>query len=799
MKEKIYLKRDGIDVKGEYFSDGISEKVTIFAGSKIRDNFAISMTDKNRELKEKIITDKDKMDNYIFKEDYEFSSLSEAASVCLGNNENGRKVFKLEKNDKEIRTIFSVDFIEYVKENLELNKYHHYLDLAERERENFIKRFPLKNLPNLPIEKYDELQNPETFTRLMEHKTAHVCSGFLGDNKNKIFYQSSKSHQYEIQNSYKKDNEEKETEELYKDYINNCYEFVKNFDKNNYVADSFIPGNNIIKINLILLYKGPIITGISKKERAMQILEYLNIPIDEREDSVSLNIKLSNYLYENIPEIGNCSLYEVTPIVHEFIKENLESHNYYVGGFTIDNKNRMQDMIDNKVFAIGWEYLGNLKEYDNNNEIIEKLIEIDNKTNPREFKTILNNLKGMKQGDIILLKSSSIAEKKIEIYAKGEVTADFDEGYDFKPELGHTISVKWEEIYKKPIVYGKNYPKTLQKVNDPARLIFLLERIEKEQEDDSQIDSEEKYKEFHGENIIYYGVPGCGKSSLLEKKSKNYDFARRILFHPEYSYNDFVGQILPIINEENKSITYEYEPGPFTKILAEALNNKEQNYLLIIEEINRGNTSAIFGDIFQLLDRYKTGEQKGESEFPIRNDNIKKALIKLGVEESEIEEKDIYIPNNLTIIATMNSSDQNVFTLDTAFKRRWHFKRITNEFQDSDPINFRETKIDGTEIKWEDFVITINNKIAEFSEFGINGEDKQIGKFFVSEDELKDNEKFAEKVLLYLWEDVVKYDRTLLFKKDYKTLGQLINGFKNYGEKVFQDGIFNKEINEEEE
>lgn len=108
MKEEIYLKRDGVDVKGEYFSDGISEKVTIFEGSKIRDNSDISMSDKNRELKEKIIADKDKIENYIFKENYEFSSLSEAASVCLGNNENGRKVFKLEKTTKKLEQYFQL-------------------------------------------------------------------------------------------------------------------------------------------------------------------------------------------------------------------------------------------------------------------------------------------------------------------------------------------------------------------------------------------------------------------------------------------------------------------------------------------------------------------------------------------------------------------------------------------------------------------------------------------------------------------------------------------------------------------
>jgi len=132
----------------------------------------------------------------------------------------------------------------------------------------------------------------------------------------------------------------------------------------------------------------------------------------------------------------------------------------------------------------------------------------------------------------------------------------------------------------------------------------------------------------------------------------------RIIFHPDYTYSDFVGQILPRVNEDS-SVSYEFTPGPFTNILKKAYLNPEKEYFLIIEEINRGNAPAIFGDIFQLLDRNKDGA----SEYEITNNDV--ANIIYGDKNHKVS-----IPSNMSILCTMNTSDQNVFTLDTAFQRR---------------------------------------------------------------------------------------------------------------------------------
>ena len=188
-----------------------------------------------------------------------------------------------------------------------------------------------------------------------------------------------------------------------------------------------------------------------------------------------------------------------------------------------------------------------------------------------------------------------------------------------------------------------------------------------------------------GDNILLYGVPGCGKSHEIKINYCDDDnFMERAVFHPDYTYSDFIGQILPKVSADGK-VTYEFEPGPFTRILEKAVNN-EGTYYLVVEEINRGNAPAIFGDIFQLLDR----DDNGESEYGISNEAIAEYVYK-------DKEKKVKIPGNLYILATMNTSDQNVFTLDTAFKRRWSMKRIENNIDECD---FADQDVCESGISW---------------------------------------------------------------------------------------------------
>ena len=246
----------------------------------------------------------------------------------------------------------------------------------------------------------------------------------------------------------------------------------------------------------------------------------------------------------------------------------------------------------------------------------------------------------------------------------------------------------------------------------------------------------------------------------------------RVVFHPDYTYSDFVGQILPKV--DGGHIEYRFEPGPFTRILKKAVESPAESFYLVVE-INRGNCAQIFGDIFQLLDR----DENGCSEYGVSNENI--AVYVYGNETTKIK-----IPGNLFVLSTMNSSDQNVFTLDTAFKRRWTMRMIENNI---DACEYANHQICAWSITWGTFVKAINQKITELGENNLSNEDNRLGAFFVREADLNDAERFGEKVLMYLWNDAFKFDHDKVFKTEYRTLDELIAGFIRIGFAVFNDDI----------
>lgn len=284
------------------------------------------------------------------------------------------------------------------------------------------------------------------------------------------------------------------------------------------------------------------------------------------------------------------------------------------------------------------------------------------------------------------------------------------------------------------------------------------------------------------ENILLYGVPGAGKSHTIKTQYCPDDkYMERVVFHPDYTYSDFVGQILPRVEktEEGDKLKYVFTPGPFTKMLIKAEQDPVNYYYLIIEELNRGNAPAIFGEIFQLLDRKDEEDgylpsEIGESEYGISNYDVAREVY--GDETHQVK-----IPSNMYVLATMNTADQNVFTLDTAFQRRWNMKQIENRF---DVSEHSKDQIDGTNVTWGAFATVINELVIDINVDMASSEDKRLGTYFAKKKELS-VDRFPEKVLKYLWDDAFKMDKESVFKSDYKSLEEVVVAYeKAEGDKL---------------
>jgi hypothetical protein len=297
-------------------------------------------------------------------------------------------------------------------------------------------------------------------------------------------------------------------------------------------------------------------------------------------------------------------------------------------------------------------------------------------------------------------------------------------------------------------------------------------------------------------NKIIYGAPGTGKSYKIHKELSLGAQKVVTVFHPDTQHNDFVGALKPkmVKNEAGQNvITYQFRPGPFTQALILAKSRPDKHICLIIEEINRASAAAVFGELFQLLDRNITGEStyRIDATDPDMLNYINDELSSIG--ESPLDK--LEIPANLSLLATMNSSDQAVMPLDTAFKRRWSFEYLQIDFNQIDipqvsiPLKTPNGKY---AVKWTEFAQLINETLIDC---GI-AEDRLIGPFFLNGSELED-EKTAKsalngKLFIYLWDDVLRhFGHQKLFSPAFKTFGQLSAAFSR-DEAVFCNAVSDK-------
>ena len=268
-----------------------------------------------------------------------------------------------------------------------------------------------------------------------------------------------------------------------------------------------------------------------------------------------------------------------------------------------------------------------------------------------------------------------------------------------------------------------------------------------------------------GSNVIRYGAPGTGKSYAIDQEIEGHRNFRTV-FHPTLEQSDFFGSLKPVVIDEK--VQYRFVPGAFCMALADALNNPAERVNLVIEELNRGPAAAIFGDIFLLLDRQPDGSGMYDIASPSPEFSYWFEST-TGNASGRVQ-----MPSNLWLLATMNSADQGVFPLDTAFRRRWEQNYEPLNFAHAPDVSFNVVMQGGdiVEVTWRVLAVEINTMLTQRLTIP---EDRLLGPWFVKAGDADAEGAVPGKVLLYLWDDVLRHHgRDEIFSSDVRTYGELV-------------------------
>lgn len=494
--------------------------------------------------------------------------------------------------------------------------------------------------------------------------------------------------------------------------------------------------------------------------------------------------------------------------------EEILNHNLW--GIHIKKQNdALSD--ENPHVCIGWSDMGDLSALETTEDIMalyEQHFNKNNRAKGQDVGMIRRFLKELQIGDYIIFAESTE-------FHIGRIESDYiyDDTYypNQSPDYKNVRKVKWlkKHISRKEISKAMHgslaTAMSIFGINDyRAAVVDLLRGTYKKDDDtvDAMVESIQLIFNTAVEipferNRIVFGAPGTGKSyevkSNCEKVQSEYEGEfERVTFHPDYTYSQFVGTYKPVMDDDGEKINYEYVPGPFMRVLVAALKSamttQPKPQLLIIEEINRAKVAAVFGEVFQLLDR----DEDGVSEYEIQtSENIRRYLTdEIGGNPSDYAK--IRIPNNMFIWATMNSADQGVFPMDTAFKRRWNFEYLGINENEEEIQKVGKIMLPGTDelIEWNMLRKAINDKMSS-SDFKIN-EDKLMGPFFLAKKVIASNENgiiinserfidaFKSKVIMYLYEDAVKQGKHRFFEGcDSSKYSSVCEAFDEIGIGIF--------------
>lgn len=496
--------------------------------------------------------------------------------------------------------------------------------------------------------------------------------------------------------------------------------------------------------------------------------------------------------------------------------------------------NYAEEWKKNGLIAIGWDSIGDLNEFVIGNDINRKAI---SESLQGLYYTDNPQLASRKAGELVTFFKSN--PDTVFVAMDGDTLLALVDGigpyyFDADKAMSHRKVGIWHYCFDSEETMpnrSAGHMTSCYELNDDENLLYLYDKYYYNLTDREEEGSIEEMAEFiplvyntslitkYERNRIVFGAPGTGKSFTLKKDLKELlegtqGTLERVTFHPDYTYSQFVGTYKPV-SDANGDIRYKFVPGPFMRVYVDAVQSgrtdNPQPHLLLVEEINRAKVAAVFGDVFQLLDR----DGDGVSEYEIQTtEDIRKYLADvLGGNLDNY--KMIQIPNNMFIWATMNSADQGVYPMDTAFKRRWHFQYIGIDDSDDKvenyiiPVGLGDSQ---KNVYWNELRKSINEILTD--ECKIN-EDKLLGPFFLSKDLLKNAmnnqdskdlfiKSFESKLIMYLFEDVMKMKPQMIFKGHANKSGKMIfseicRAFEEYGEMIFDINLPEAKSNNAEE
>ncbi|MGL5656046.1 MAG: AAA family ATPase [Fusobacteriaceae bacterium] len=525
--------------------------------------------------------------------------------------------------------------------------------------------------------------------------------------------------------------------------------------------------------------------------------------------SFTRNIDIFHSLIRDIPNI--------TKILYEFIfiptKTKIDSSNihemklaYALTFIMEDSKYLLKDISGkDKIFSTEGIY-----------EILEanrqSIVEVNSSVEAKGALRILHSLLGdnlncyleieTKFKEVKLRKSKFEDDKEIipfgDYFKRLENYKDLSNSVDIKYNITENVAYSIEE----------------------GNTIILQEKL-------GEIDYNLRLEDKYSYQRIIYGAPGTGKSNLLKLETidikKNIE---RVTFYDGYTYGQFIGAYKPVpiksdCDLQNEDINYKYVAGPLFRQLIKAFKNSESDFILIIEEINRARADRVFGNIFQLLDR----DGSGKSEYPVSLTEEQEKFLKENLGEKIFTEtigmnNGLYLPSNLYIWATMNSADQGVYPMDSAFKRRWNFQYIgldenADKFGKKDLKYFiqlykiEEKNENGTqvyqEVEWNKFRKTINNALLNEK----IPEDRLLAPFFVKPEDFDtenesdkqafwiNNNIYESKILMYLFDDVLRHlGKSKIFDSKLRSFSELVTTYK-LGKNIFNEKLTSEMLKKE--